>query len=564
MVLTDEILKPLTGLLNTATKRNISNEEFSPLCRAAGVSRMYYDMDLGENKAYTDPRSGKYIMTEIQHENTIILYDNGEETDLRKKFTYYYEGADYVHAYVEFRKGIAETDIEPGVYELLSDLIYLLVSRQNMRLMLDHAEMNDTMTGIPNSIYLRKQFSQAVREHPENDYVFLFTNLQNFKFLNEQGGSRVGDEAIVKYSRKVASFIEPDEGICRLGGDNFLYFIKRQNLERMLNILSGIELSDLESARGKEFTVSAWVGVSIDRKDADFSERIEHSNTACMLGKTRLKRNVVFYSDDLAKMIEQSKRIIGMFMPALINNEFTPFFQAKVDMTTGKLVGLEALCRWYHEGSCIYPDQFIPVIDAQGIIHELDMEILRQTCIAIRKWKDMGLTPPPVSVNLSRKNIFIPGIEQKILTVIKGHNINSSDIEIEITETSKESEYDRLIEFIRKLKEFGLRISIDDFGTGYSSLSLIHNINADTIKIDKSFISSLFDKHKSTVLIESIISLAERLNMNTVAEGVETVEEGKKLIGMGCNIAQGYYYSKPSDFDFTTEIIKDPPFKPII
>lgn len=524
---------------------------------------MYYDMDLGENRAYTDPRSGKYVMTEIQHENKIMLYDEGEETDYKKKYTYYYEGTEFVHAYIEFKKGISEKDIEPEIYAMLSDLVYLLVSRQNMRIMLDHAEMNDAMTGIPNSVYLRKQFAKAVKEHPENDYAFLFTNLQNFKFLNEQGGSRVGDEAIVKYSRKVASFIEPDEGICRLGGDNFLYFIKQHNVERMLNILSGVELSDLESARGKEFTVSAWVGVSIDDKDADFSVRIEHSNTACMLGKTRLKRNVVFYSDELAKMMEQSKRILGMFMPALINGEFLPFFQAKADMTTGALVGFEALCRWKHEGSFIYPDQFIPIIDAQGMIHELDMEILRQTCVAIRKWKDMGLTPPPISVNLSRKNIFIPNIEQKILTIIKGHNIGTSDIEIEITETSKESEYDRLIEFIRKLKGFGLRISIDDFGTGYSSLSLIHNINADTIKIDKSFISSLFDKDKSTVLIESIISLAERLNMDTIAEGVETAREGKKLIEMGCRHAQGYYYSKPSDFDFTTEIIKNPPFKPI-
>ncbi|MBQ8970686.1 MAG: EAL domain-containing protein, partial [Lachnospiraceae bacterium] len=253
-------------------------------------------------------------------------------------------------------------------------------------------------------------------------------------------------------------------------------------------------------------------------------------------------------------MMDSTKQIIGMFIPALKKKEFEPFFQAKVDMTTGELVGFEALCRWFHEGSLIYPDQFIPAIDSQGLIHELDMEILRLTCESIRKWKDMGLNPPPVSVNISRKNIFVPGIEEKILSIIKKSGIDSSAIEVEITETATEEEYLRLVDFINQLKQYGLRISIDDFGTGYSSLSLIHNINADVIKIDKSFVDALFTDEKSSVLVESIIQLAQRLGMKTIAEGVETAMQGMTLVGMGCKNAQGYYYSKPADFQATTEI----------
>ncbi len=565
MLLNENAEKALKELLHKAVNGIVSSVDYGKLCISVGVSKMYYDMILDDPASYRDFETGKFIMTEVERDEKIILFDSGEKTGLIKQYTYYYDGSEYVHAYIEFKEGIKDEELDDDLYSLLADFIYLLASRQNMRIMLDYAEANDAATGISNGVHFKKMYEKAIKLYPDVNYAFMFINIRNFKFLNEQGGAKAGDEAIIIYANKIASFLEPDECVCRLGGDNFLFFVKPRNVNRMIQVLSGIELVNMKSAKGKEFTVSAWIGISIDEKDADFSARLEHASTACMMAKTRIKKNVVFYNDELAHMVDQSKRILGMFGPALTKGEFLPFFQAKVDMSTGSLIGFEALCRWKHEGGYIYPDQFIPIIDAQNLIHELDMEILRQSCVAIRQWKDMGLTPPPISVNLSRKNIFVPNIEQKILTIIRYNNIDTSDIEIEITETAKESEYNRLISFINRLKEMGLRISIDDFGTGYSSLSLIHNINADVIKIDKSFVNALFDEgSKSMVLVESIISLAKRLGMELIAEGVESREEGLKLMEMGCINAQGYYYSKPSDFDFTTDIIKDPPFKPIV
>ena len=232
-------------------------------------------------------------------------------------------------------------------------------------------------------------------------------------------------------------------------------------------------------------------------------------------------------------------------------------------MLTGELVGLEALCRWKHDGSYIYPDRFIPVLDRQGLIHDLDMTILDETCAAIRRWLDMGLTPPRVSFNISRKNLFVPDIEHKILDIIQKHGISTDALEIEITETAKEDEIDRLKGFLTILKQNGLQIAIDDFGTGYSSLSLIHSISADVIKIDKSFVSALRLDNKSGILVETIIQIAERLEMDVIAEGVETADEGRALINMGCCNAQGYYYSRPVDFDSVTGIIRKNHFEPI-
>ena len=175
----------------------------------------------------------------------------------------------------------------------------------------------------------------------------------------------------------------------------------------------------------------------------------------------------------------------------------------------------------------------------------------------------MGLEPPRVSVNISRKNLFVPDIEAEIIDIINKNGLETSRIEIEITESAQEEEFNRLIDFLAKLKNQGLCISIDDFGTGYSSLSLINRINADIIKIDKSFVGSMLNDKKSSMLIETIIQIAKRLDMETIAEGVEIADEGKALIELGCVNAQGYYYSKPVDFETAARIIKEKSFKPI-
>ena len=164
----------------------------------------------------------------------------------------------------------------------------------------------------------------------------------------------------------------------------------------------------------------------------------------------------------------------------------------------------------------------------------------------------------------SKKDLFVPKIESKILKVIEENGLSTDDVEIEITESTKDVEYERLITFVKTLKENGLFISIDDFGTGYSSLSLLHNIDVDVIKIDKSFTDMITADDKTAILVESIITIAQRLKMEIIAEGVETKEQGKKLVELGCNLAQGYYYSKPVDYQSATEIINSCDYAPVV
>ncbi len=565
MEITNVIKEGLDKLIHQAAMEHVDENLYKDICRRLRVSKMYYEMDLGGDDRYRNHRTGKLVLGTKEVDRQLILYDSGEEGSFARKYTYYYDGYEYVHAFIEFEKGVDEKDIDNDTYNFFADLIYIIASRQNMRFMLDHAESSDPITGIPNLTFVEKKYYKVIQNVNPQDLLVLRMNLRNFKYVNEVAGAGAGDEAVIQYSRKLIRMVDDDEGVGRLGGDNYIVYIHKENLKRFLKKVQSVSITKLKNAPNNQFEIGAWIGVSALAEDENktFLERLNDANVACGIGKSRLKQDVVFYGDDLKRMIMQGRDIIGAFPMAVKEHEFMPFFQPKVDMRTGELVGFEALCRWFHEGRYIFPDQFIPVLDREGLIPELDITIFNETCRAIRRWKEMGLDPPRISSNFSKKNLFIPKIENRILQVLEDNGVDSTDVEIEITESMKDIEYDRLIRFVRSLKESGLYIAIDDFGTGYSSLSLLHNIEADVIKIDKSFTDMITEDKKAAILVESIITIARKLDMETIAEGVETAEQGKMLVKMGCNHAQGYYYSKPVDYQTATELIRNLPFRPI-
>ncbi len=565
MNITKELTDHLKNLIHSAALENIDPGAYSELCRKLHVVKMYYDMDLGNDDRYRNHRTGELVINTKEDGRKLVLYDSGEKSGIIRQYKYYYDGYEYVHAYIEFEEGIEEKDIDEELYNFFADVIYLLASRMNLRKMLDHAESSDVVTGIPNIYAIQKKYNKKIQNTRPQDFVVLRMNLRNFKYINEVAGANSGDEAIKQYAIKLVKFVEEDEGVARLGGDNFVIYIHSENLKRFLKKVSSVTISKLKSAPKNRFDVSTWIGVSAlsDNENKSFMERLNDANVACNIGKSRLKQDVVFYGDDLKRLIMQGRDIIAAFPTAVKEHEFMPFFQPKVDMRTGDLVGFEALCRWFHNGNYIFPDQFIPVLDREGLIPELDLAIFNETCRAIRRWKDMGLKPPRISSNFSKKNLFIPKIEDKILQVIEDNGLAADDVEIEITESMKDIEYDRLILFVGNLKDHGLFISIDDFGTGYSSLSLLHNIEADVIKIDKSFTEQVTTDRKAAILIESVITIATKLDMEIIAEGVESSEQGEMLMHLGCNYAQGFYYSKPVDYQTATDYIRNNPFKPI-
>ena len=554
-----EVEKELYSIVKNATERPLTPEDFEGVCKALNVVKMYYDLEF-DAEGYRglgdgDENPSRYRVFE--------LYSEDAESDIKRRYTFYYENSEYVHAIIEFREGITEEVIDDDLCGFLANTIYLLVSRQNMRSMLDFAETHDTQTGIMNVKSLGAKYMQSVAKYPETEYVVLYANVKNYKYINDRGGVHLGDFAIGKLAQTLQSYVREDEGVCRVGGDNFAFYVRRENLDVLLDRLKSVKVDGLMGLRNNMHRFSFRIGVS-DTDIREFGTKLEEASTACIVGKTILKKDLVIFNTELSEVISHNNQIVAAFPDALSAGEFVPFFQPKVNMQTGELLGLEALCRWLHNDSIIAPSDFIPLLDRKGMIPELDMSMLVQTCRCINKWRKLGIKVPVISVNFSKKNIFIPDIEKRIITAIRESNVESAMIEIEITETAKESEINRLMDFVHILKENGFKISIDDFGTGYSSLSLIHNINADEVKIDQSFVRNLGHDDKAHILVGSIIDIANRLQMRIIAEGVESSEEGKKLMELGCDNAQGYYYGKPVDFEDMTRILKNPDFKPLV
>ncbi len=540
-----------------------SREDLSEIYALLGVVKVTFAMPF-ENDPTSRIISPEFILeSERTEDGSITIFERNTEHGEVIEFGYPRSDGKEIKCRWFLSKKVDRSLIDEERYMMFADKLYMLQSIRNLRKMLDFARNHDLQTGIPNVIGFRRQYRDARAENPDIRYAIVYVNLQNFRYFNERLGSRGADEVMLQFSRRLTLCVESDEGACRLGGDNFLIFVKPQNLDGLIKRLSDFTINNISAAPQKEFSISAWIGIDANDDGADLGSRIGRASTANMFAKQRIKQPVVYYSEKFLEMLNHNKYIASIFSPALENHELSAFFQAKVNMRTGELKGLEALCRWKHDGEFIFPDQFIPVIDRLGLTYELDMEILRYSCECIRKWLDMELTPPVISVNFSRKDIFIPNIEQEIKKTVDEYDIMPAYVEIEITETSSEAEYARIIEFTKNLKNMGFRIAIDDFGTGYSSLSLVHNINADVIKIDKTFVTAIHKDTRTAMLVENIINIAKCLDMELVAEGVETAEEGQTLLKLGCDTAQGYYYSRPADYEATTSVIRDNPFMPI-
>ncbi len=550
-------------LLSTASSRKIEKEDLVGLCETMKIAKMYYETDFSISDSF------KKIMIFLNSEHdsvpkseTLLIYDNGKESDIKLRFSYPIEGKGVIYGHIEICAGVPSDEIDYDDLQLVSNVIYIILSRDYLKNLLNYTLTMDAQTGIPNIIHIGNKYSELLASEQNDKYAILFFNLRNFRYINETAGSRCGDEVIKMYSHKLVGMLYKDECPARMGGDNFSAIVRKDHLNDIIEQLHSVSVSDPENSPGRTFELSAWIGVSegTENDRRPFSTRLTEASSACIVGKTRLRQNVTFFTEELRLMLNRNKEIIAMFRPAIAANEFIPFFQPKIDMSSGKLIGFEALCRWIHNGTVIYPDSFINILNHEGMIHELDMKMFVMTCEAIKKWKDMGYAPPRISSNFARENLFVPRIEDKICSIIEEIGIEPGDVEIEITENIRENETNQLIHFVNTIRQRGIHISIDDFGTGSSSLQLIHSIEADTLKIDNSFVSTLAENHKSMLLIESVINIADNLGMSVIAEGVETIEQGKELMRLGCTNAQGFIFSEPVDFDMATEFIKHLPF----
>lgn len=398
---------------------------------------------------------------------------------------------------------------------------------------------------------IRKVFSEIekkIEDKTIDRFAAIFFNLQRFDFINKQIGEEAGTILLGRFLKIVESAVGQDGVVGSLGGDNGVAFFRKELVSDLLQIMNGVSL-DVEKPDGRIETValSAHVGLNMDLTGFDSSREIINSISAAMQSaKKKPGRKVVEYDGSFRDKIWNRQFIEQIFKDALEKEEFSVYYQPKVNLRDYSLCGAEALVRWKHNGSMIYPDQFIPILESNYSIKFLDMYMLNHVCADLRKWMDEGRNVKTVSVNLSRCSMDIDNLVSVISGIIDSHNIPRSLIQIELTESSSEVGARELQKLVVGLRDANITTAVDDFGTGFSSLSLIRDYPWTVLKIDKSiFHGALYEGSRENFMLKSIISLANGLGLECIVEGVETREEVQLLKNCGCFLAQGYFFDRP-------------------
>ena len=440
------------------------------------------------------------------------------------------------------------------IYFLCSNF-FALYERARLINVMKKAAFIESQSGALNLNGVMNRAGKLSAQGKLGDFTVAFLNIKNFKLINKNIGMRQGDNIIRCFVDDIYGFKHPDEMIGRLGGDNFILVMKDERVDSYLQHLNPLKLNYYKNGERNELNMYFRIGL-FDMKDGDaMGEAITNASTA--LGVSRMEGNndIIWFDHDMREERLNEQQTSYNFNQALINREFVVYYQPKVNLSTNCLCGCEALVRWLKNGKLIPPASFIPALERDGSISELDFYVFENVCRDIRDWKDSGIDPVTVSVNFSKNHLRSDDFSDRILSILDRYHIKHKYIEVELTETACYEDFNRLKGFLDEMRKNDIVVSIDDFGTGYSSLSLLKDLKVDIIKLDQSFIRSIDKKENNEtteVVIRNIIHMVDELSMEIIAEGVETSEEAEFLKEVSCNMAQGFLYDKPmthNDFE---------------
>jgi diguanylate cyclase (GGDEF)-like protein/PAS domain S-box-containing protein len=410
----------------------------------------------------------------------------------------------------------------------------------------------DHLTGLPNRILFHDRLHTALaRSRREKEHMaVLFVDLDRFKQINDSLGHRVGDLLLKEVSSRLLHSVREIDTVARLSGDEFTVILTDiASIEAIEFIASRIvkSLGAPYFFEGHELFVSASVGISIYPSDGENgTDLLRHADVAMYHAKEKGRNNYQFFNAAMNEKAQTQLSLANKLRVALNRKLIHPHYQLKVDITTLRPVGLEALARWNDErGHPVSPAHFVHVAEEHGLIARLGKSKLNQVCIQIRMWQDMNVEFGSVAVNLSAQQFRDANLLNDIQEAISDNRIDPQTLEVEVTENMVMDDVEDAIMILNRIKEMGLKISIDDFGTGYSSLSYLKRFPVDTLKIDRTFIRDLSTDNDDAAIVSAIVSLAQKLDINVVAEGVETQEQVDFLRSVGCNIVQGFLYAKP-------------------
>jgi|GEM_PF-319697 len=418
---------------------------------------------------------------------------------------------------------------------------------------------HDALTGLPNRTLLMDRGTQAIKDASRNNsaVAMLMMNIDHFQQVNDKYGYDVGDKVLQRVAALLGSMLRSYDTISRQGGDEFVVILPMiSDAINIAEFCTRIKSDFAQLWKTKEFAfdLTLCIGVSMFPEDCDNVHQLyQRAHTAMHEAKRIEKNSIHFFSKELELRVKHQQQQVMKLQEAVENNEIILFYQPKVDSNTSEILGFEALARWpQKDGSMIFPDAFIPLAEETKLIIPLGEKLLEQACAQTVEWQKQ-YPKLHVSVNLSAVQ-FTSQLIKTVQKVIANTGIKPEFLELEITESVLLNDQYSLTTF-NKLKELGIKISIDDFGTGYSSLSYIKKYALDVLKIDQSFVRNMFDEKIDITIIQTIITLAKNLEINLIAEGVETQRHADLLQDLGCDILQGYYFGRPVSKEETSQIL---------
>ncbi len=410
------------------------------------------------------------------------------------------------------------------------------------------AAYHDSITGHTNWNYLWPMMANF-GENGIQDFVFAHFDVKDFKAINVVYGHEVGNRLL----RRIAEKLQNTDWIyhsARCDNDNFAAMIHDMPMEeiqkKMLAFFSDLEILDADDSYHVYFRcgiVPMRVSLLLGDTVADAGKQVQNQ------GDKLYETEVLVYSEPMQDEIQWSARIRAYLETAIERDEFLIYLQPKYDISTERICGAEALIRWHYKGrEMLAPYRFIPVFETGGMISRLDDIVLNKVCQCLKNWEKQGLPLHPISVNLSRKSLANPNLINHLTNIVDFYCVDHGLIDFELTETATYDDQDYMISVIKQLKEQGFKLSMDDFGTGYSSLSLLPIMPFDIIKIDKSFVDGLNTTEKNRkecTMVKYVIAMSKELGYTCLAEGAEYEQQVNLLREYGCEIVQGFYYSKP-------------------
>ncbi|WP_420472643.1 PAS domain S-box protein [Noviherbaspirillum sp. ST9] len=417
--------------------------------------------------------------------------------------------------------------------------------------------LHDPLTGLPNRSllfdYAKHIFARARRAQHHSG--ILFVDLDRFKLVNDSHGHEVGDEVLREVARRMAHCTRADDMIFRLGGDEFLVLLPKIENDKNAGDVARHLLHCLDQpyeVSGLVCSISASIGISLFPRDGeDLDTLVNNADSAMYQAKLAGRNNIQFYSRELAARAQQLTKIEEQLKSALSEESFSLYYQPVIDTGTGELIGVEALIRWPY--SDIGPDQFVPIAETTGHIVRLGDWVIKKACRQHKEWLEHGLPAIPIAVNVSAVQFRHKDFAEQFKQAMGDCEVDAAALQVELTETALMENLERAVEVLVHLKALGVKISLDDFGTGYSSLNYLSRLPINKIKIDKSFVQRLEHDNASRAITKAVIALARTLDLDVVAEGIESEAAMDYLRQHGCNQAQGYHVCRPVPSDLFEE-----------